>query len=572
MGRHAQLALIADQLGDTNSRDVLLDELKEVLESWLSVTASSGPSANSPLQAGNASATTGVVIETVDGASGPAATSLGGGDWLRFDAIEFPSSAPFRSMLRFASGAGGSAMIRIRLDSIDGPVVAEAALGSTGGWTTWNETAMGLQNTDQLTGVHDVWVSCEGTSSGNVFTFDWFQFEYDAGAGSDRVFALDPTWDTLIGYPASYGADTELNDHHFHYGYFVMAASVVARFDPDWASSDAWGGMIDLLISDAANWNRNDERFCMLRNMEPYVGYSYAAGHAGFAAGNNQESSSESMHFASACVMWGETTGRTDIRDLGLYLTAVESAAINQYWFDVDEVVFPPEMTHPVAGIVWDSGADYATWWTANPEEIHGINVLPTTGGSLYLGQHPDDMNRLWNHLLEQNPGDPVEWRDILWCWRALMNPTHALSLLNADPSYTSESGTSKAHTVHWISALSGLGLIDAFVTGDTPLSAVFNNVGVHTYVAHNVGGADLDVVFSDGTHLCVPAGETAWANADAPCDAVGDVDGDGDIDIDDLTWLIASWGPCDNNCPADLNGDKTVSMLDLLLLLQAWP
>jgi endoglucanase Acf2 len=35
------------------------------------------------------------------------------------------------------------------------------------------------------------------------------------------VFAYDRTWGTLIGYPPSYGSDTELNDHHFHYGYFV---------------------------------------------------------------------------------------------------------------------------------------------------------------------------------------------------------------------------------------------------------------------------------------------------------------------------------------------------------------
>lgn len=572
MGRHALLAMIADQLGDTDSRDILIADLKEVLESWLSVGTTSGPSATAPLQSGDASATKGVVIETVDGASGPAATGMGGGDWVRFDNIEFPSSTPFRSMIRFASDSGGSGMVRVRLDAVDGPVVAEAALGSTGGWTSWNETAMGLLNTDLLSGVHDVWVVCESTSNDTLLTLDWFQFEYDSAAGADRVFAMDPTWDTLIGYPASYGADTELNDHHFHYGYFVMAASVVARFDPDWASNDAWGAMIDLLIADAANWNRDDKRFCLLRNMEPYVGYSYAAGHAGFAAGNNQESSSESLHFASACVMWGETTGRTEVRDLGLFLLAVESAAVDQYWFDVDEVVFPPEMSHPVAGIVWDSGADYATWWTANPEEIHGINVLPTTGGSLYLGRRPDAMQRLWNHLLEQNGGNPVQWRDILWCWRALADPAHALSLLLADPGFPSEPGTSRAHTVHWITALSGLGLIDSTVAGDAPLSAVFIDDGVRTYVAHNAGAGDLDVSFDDGTNLCVPAGSTAWSYGDVPCDAIGDVDGDGDVDIDDLTGLIAAWGACGGSCPADLDGDASVTVVDLLLLLQAWP
>ena len=38
--------------------------------------------------------------------------------------------------------------------------------------------------------------------------------------GGSTFFAYDDVWGTLIGYPASYGSDTELNDHHFHYGYF----------------------------------------------------------------------------------------------------------------------------------------------------------------------------------------------------------------------------------------------------------------------------------------------------------------------------------------------------------------
>ena len=32
------------------------------------------------------------------------------------------------------------------------------------------------------------------------------------------LFYYDDNWRTLIGFPASFGSDTELNDHHFHYG------------------------------------------------------------------------------------------------------------------------------------------------------------------------------------------------------------------------------------------------------------------------------------------------------------------------------------------------------------------
>jgi endoglucanase Acf2 len=33
---------------------------------------------------------------------------------------------------------------------------------------------------------------------------------------SRGLFYYDKDWGALIGYPASYGSDTELNDHHFH--------------------------------------------------------------------------------------------------------------------------------------------------------------------------------------------------------------------------------------------------------------------------------------------------------------------------------------------------------------------
>ena len=71
------------------------------------------------------------------------------------------------------------------------------------------------------------------------------------------VRLLRRDWGTLIGYPASYGSDVELNDHHFHYGYFIRAAAEVARRDPAWAEDENWGGMVKLLIRDIASTDRD---------------------------------------------------------------------------------------------------------------------------------------------------------------------------------------------------------------------------------------------------------------------------------------------------------------------------
>ncbi|MFF9732663.1 glycosyl hydrolase [Streptomyces albidoflavus] len=335
---------------------------------------------------------------------------------------------------------------------------------------------------------------------------EWFT------AGGASEFSYDTDWKTLTGYPASYGSDSELNDHHFHYGYYVYAAAIVAQYDADWAADSAWGGMVKTLIRDTANPSRTDDAFPFLRGFDVYAGHSWASGHQGFAAGNNQESSSESTNLSAALVLWGSATGDSELRDLGSYLLATEGESIAQYWFDADEEVFPGDFGHDTVGMVWGSGGAYSTWWTANPEEIHGINVLPVTaGGSLHLGGHKDAIRRNIAEMERENGGPAEEWRDILWEFESLADPGAAKAKWDAgNAGYTPEAGESKAHTYHWLTTLDTLGAPDPSVTADHPTSAVFSKDGTRTYAAHNHGSDPLTVTFSDGHELTVPARSTA--------------------------------------------------------------
>ncbi|MER7763957.1 glycosyl hydrolase [Streptomyces sp. NPDC097619] len=341
---------------------------------------------------------------------------------------------------------------------------------------------------------------------------DWFT------AGGANEFSYDRDWKTLTGYPASYGSDTELNDHHFHYGYYVYAAALIAQYDPAWAADSAWGGMVKTLIRDTANPSRTDTAFPFLRGFDVYAGHGWASGHQGFAAGNNQESSSESTNLSAALVLWGSATGDAALRDLGSYLLATEGEAIAQYWFDADQQVFPGAFGHDTAGMVWGSGAAYATWWTANPEEIHGINVLPVTaGGSLHLGGHKEAVRRNLAEMERENGGPAVEWRDLLWEFQSLADPGAARAKWDAGHAgYTPEAGETKAHTYHWITGMDALGAPDTSVTGSVPTSAVFAKGTTRTYAAHNYGGATLRVTFSDGGVLDVPARSTATGTGTA--------------------------------------------------------
>ena len=247
------------------------------------------------------------------------------------------------------------------------------------------------------------------------------------------MFYYDDRWGTLIGYPAAYGSDVELNDHHFHYGYFLRAAAEVARRDPAWAADAKWGGMVKLLIRDIADPDRKDTQFPFLRNFDPYAGHSWASGHAKFGDGNNQESSSEAMNAWTGLILWGEATGDTDLRDLGIYLYTTEMNAIDEYWFDVHGDNFPKGYPASVVTMVWGGKGANGTWFSAKPEHVHGINWLPIQGGSLYLGRHPDYVEKNYAALLKENGGTNwTAWADLIWMYRALDDPADAMRQLEA--------------------------------------------------------------------------------------------------------------------------------------------
>ena len=340
---------------------------------------------------------------------------------------------------------------------------------------------------------------------------DWFT----ASAGeTGRLFHYDRAWGTLVGYPASYGSDAELNDHHFHYGYYIAAAATLAKFDPAWAATDRYGGMVNLLIRDANGVDRADPMFPFPRDFDIFAGHDWAAGHAAFGAGNNQESSSEGMNFARALIQWGLATGNSAIRDAGLHIYTTQAQAIQEYWFDSANENFPASFGHSTVGMVWGDGGAYATWFSGEPEMIQGINMLPITGSSLYLGYRPGYVATNWNELVTNNGGPPTVWQDVLWSFQALNDPDSALASFRANPSYPIEEGESRAHTFHWIRNLAALGQVDTTITANTPLYAAFSKGRARTYVASNITGSPVTVTFSDGRTLTVPAGRTATTGA----------------------------------------------------------
>lgn len=335
---------------------------------------------------------------------------------------------------------------------------------------------------------------------------DWFD------GRAPRYFHYFKPWRTMIGVPTMYQSGALLNDHHFHYGYYIMAAAIIGRYDRGWA--EKWAPVVEKLIKDAGNWDRSDTEFPFLRHFDPYAGHSWATGTTMSNQGNNEESSSEDINFATSLVLWGEIMERPTIRDTGLYMHATLVDTIEQYWYDVDQDNYPEGFNHPAVGIVWGSGGAYTTWFNPMSPFIHGIQLTPTHGGSLWLGRRRDNIRRVLEHNREQYESEVLLWRDLFWMLEAFDDPQRASNRFSEEHFFNPEWGNSMAHAHHFIENMTALGHVRADITGDVPLSAVFQRDERITHVAYNASSKPRVVKFTDGASLEVPSRRMAWSES----------------------------------------------------------
>lgn len=338
--------------------------------------------------------------------------------------------------------------------------------------------------------------------------------EWFSGESRKSYFHYNRALGAVASYPENaFFTVAQINDHHFTYGYWIRVAAEIGLRDPAWAAKEQWGGMVDLLVADIATAERGRADFPFLRNFDPYEGHSWASGIGLGSLGNNQESSSEAINAWAALILWGEVTGRRELRDLGVYLYTTEAKAIDHYWFDVHKLVFPPEYKNVEVSQVFGGAYKHNTWWTDEPRQIKGINLLPITTASTYLARDPAYVQRNLEALIPEmaiyeargskpkNPPPADIWQDIFAKYQALVDPSKAQAQWNRWGSF--ELGDSRTHSFHWMLSLQEMGNPDFSVTADTALYAVFKRAdGRRTYLAYNPGPEPLTVYFSDGRSL----------------------------------------------------------------------
>lgn len=140
-------------------------------------------------------------------------------------------------------------------------------------------------------------------------------------------FTYDPVNKGIIRQTPSFGSD-ESNDHHFHYGYFLYAAGVLAA--QDLALAERWAPVMDLLAADIA-MSPGSAEFPQRRNYDVYASHAWASGTSPFADGNNQESSSEAVNAWAGLTLWAKTRGNAALQTQATWMHALEAQSARAY-------------------------------------------------------------------------------------------------------------------------------------------------------------------------------------------------------------------------------------------------
>ncbi|KAJ2866960.1 hypothetical protein GGI22_001161 [Coemansia erecta] len=243
------------------------------------------------------------------------------------------------------------------------------------------------------------------------------------------------------------------NDHHFHYGYFVYAAAVLARLRPQWLDQRR-RAFIDLLARDYCTpAAQADPAFPQLRCFDMYDGHSWASGLFCFADSRNQESTSEAINAYYGSYLYAQITGRPQLAHYMRAVLQLEARATRTYWHLGDlESLYPARYAHDkaIVGVLWSTKADYATFFGANPEFIYGIQLLPYTPASALILKRPW-VASIWPQYLaavSQN-AQSQEWREIIDLALAVVDKKAAFDRIRNTTAH--DDGNSASNAYYWV-------------------------------------------------------------------------------------------------------------------------
>ena len=328
---------------------------------------------------------------------------------------------------------------------------------------------------------------------------NWFTYD-----GTDDVSFLiyDTSWGTLYYKASEFGANWGICDHHFTYGYFMFAATVLATYDEEFYND--YKDMMEMLMRDYANPSENDSEYCRFRSYDLYEGHSWAGGYADNDNGNNQESASESLFSWVAMYLWGILAEDDAYRDAGIFGFTNEMETVKQYWFDYDGDNWVEDWPYEVVAQVYGGGNFYGTFFGGQPLYCYGIQWLPISEYLTYYGMNQERAAAIYQGLLDDTeiamekaqitaenegksqaeidklmneyPQADTGWQHITWPFLSQTNPELALEKFNANANKLQR--TDQANTYWFIYSMLEYGVKsdEIIATGDVSATVYYND------------------------------------------------------------------------------------------------
>ena len=226
------------------------------------------------------------------------------------------------------------------------------------------------------------------------------------------------------------------NDHHYHYGYYVLSAAIIKFLNPNWSRLPELEAMVWLMLRDVANPSRYDCYFPRFRHFSWFHGHSYSRGVTLLDQGKDEESTSEDINFYYGMTLWGKVTGNKAVEDLGSLMLRVNAHAIRTYFLlTSDNTVHPPEIVaNHVTGIFFDNKVFYTTWFLDKVYAIHGIQMIPVCVIS-EIYRTPTFVRQEWNDILSKDeivvaPNSNNSWLSLLLVNAAILDQENSLRKL----------------------------------------------------------------------------------------------------------------------------------------------
>ncbi len=272
-------------------------------------------------------------------------------------------------------------------------------------------------------------------------------FAKNIGQGS-RYFYYDSRMKSIVGVSASFGSN-EINDHHFHYGYFIYASATLAKYDETFINRH--GSAVNAIVADIANYN-DSELLPKRRSFDPYRGHSWASGSAPFNDGNNQESSSEAIQAWVATSLWAKLTNNQKLALQSGWMLAGEVQATNEYWLGIDTTQSPYNniYNHRIVSLNWGGKRDYLTFFSNEASAKFAIQLIPMNPTSQsILKTDKLSMQSMFDEASVNSQSSL--FADYLLMYSSLIDPNNKLQQAKDIPIDKIDGANSRSYIYAWI-------------------------------------------------------------------------------------------------------------------------